>query len=145
MADEVCPLEGKVILLWYTECDREAENRACLVYRVIGGQLETLFGIMDLPSEVCEWNERDNLRAVLDILTQEKVRIVYTPAYGEQFLGKNLGYFDIDSTPNEKNEIECWGELQGLSEVPNTWPLYALKEHAVTVCFVRPDTLEVID
>lgn len=145
MGIKPCPLEGAVVLLRYVECDREAENEACLVYKVTNGELEELFGILDLPCEVCEWNTKENTRQVMGILAKEGIRLVYTPTFGEEFLGKKLGYFDIDPVPNENNEIECWGEIGGISRDPGTWPCHDLNDEGITVRLVNPVTLKVCD
>jgi hypothetical protein len=52
------PLEGKIVILRYTECDNEAESTVCLVYKATKGKLKPLLGIMDLPSEVSAGNTR---------------------------------------------------------------------------------------
>jgi hypothetical protein len=145
MVQKTCPLEGEIVLLRYVECDREAENEACLVFKVEDGELMPLLSILDLPCEVCEWNQERNTLDVLSILAKEGKTVVYTPAFGDKFLGMTLGYFDIDPTPNKNNEIECWGEIGGISRDIRISPAFELNEQSIEIRLVNPVTLEVYD
>lgn len=136
------PLEGKIVLLSYIECDNEAENTVCLVYKVTAGKLRPLLGVLDLPSEISAWEYPyyKNEDIVLKILASEKVSEVFTPLWCKKFLGMDLGYFDISEGVNAKNEVECWGEFQGITYgVFHDW----LDKVGIAVRFVDAKTMEI--
>ena len=145
MSKEVCPLEGKIVVLRYIECDYEGEGTAYLVYRVRNSKLEQLFGVLNLL-EGTHWHYSgfDINEKTLEVILKEGVSEVYTPFAGSNFLGEKLGYADISEQPNEKGEIDCWCELEGVCSFRDDEIIILLKEYGITVFYVDSQTLKVV-
>lgn len=137
--------EGIYVVLSYTEADHEGEGTAALVYRVKKGRLETVYGVLNLPSGTCWNDEFEQYEQVLELLVDQGVTDVYVPFMaitGTKFFGMTLGYFDISEEPNEQDEIECWGEF---GNIPFEWDFFDLLTQAgIQVHELDVTTMEVV-
>lgn len=147
MKNDLSPFEGKIVLICYTECDCEGEDSACLIYRVVGGQLETVYGVIHLPDGTC-WHHHlfDQTDRALEIILGLRVTEVYIPHYAAQnldFFGLTLGHQDISEELNERGEIDCWCEFGGFGFHSDILEL--LEEHQIRVREIDPTTMRVVN
>jgi hypothetical protein len=115
MAEASHPLEGKIVVLQFTEQDNSGEESALVVYRVTGGELENIWGVSNLPDQVEDWDDEEG-RAIIVILALG-VTEVYTPIYTPVFLGINLGVCQESAISHidERGEMENWFRFDTLS------------------------------
>ncbi len=140
MPNNLHPLEGKIVILKYIECDHSDEGEACLVFKVVHGKAETLFGVLNLP-DGCYWP--DSAQRSLDVIKKQGVTEVYCPQFGNRnFLGQDLGFGVISEDLNERGEVECWFEISSFYATGDMVSL--LKEYGIKIFYVDTDTFKIV-
>lgn len=113
-------LEGRYVLFEYTECDREAEGTGLSLYRLVGGELETII------SSAAQFEPSDyGYNSVTDPITSKQVtpseyvvsrmvglgvKKVFSVLMFEDFYHIPFGCRCDDDIVNEKGECESWFE-----------------------------------
>jgi len=103
------PLEGKVVILEYTECyyDRGCEGSVCLPYEVEHGKLTPLINLLDLP-QLEDWNENSHFKRLVSFLKQLGIHTVYVPVWQSDILGIKLGKIPIDDGSDDWSEFDTY-------------------------------------
>ena len=138
MVEDISSFEGKLVIIRFTEADYDNEGDAVLLYRVISGCAQPIYGVMDLPDGVLHnlyYEQVDVIvKRILDLGETE----VFSPWIGiahVSFFGQTLGYFDIT------DDGECWGELHDISFG------YAQRfvDAGIRVQYIHPETYKIME